>query len=94
MKKKINCWEYFKCGREAGGENIQKLGECIVSKTIRANGINKGDRGGRICWCIRGSLCGEMEGEHSQYDNCLKCEFLHQVRTEEKQKFVLVKPKS
>ena len=24
-----NCWEHFKCGRQTGGENTGKLGDCL-----------------------------------------------------------------
>ena len=28
MYKKMNCWEFMRCGREAGGRNIDQLGIC------------------------------------------------------------------
>ena len=93
MNKKLNCWEFYKCGREAGGIHVEKLGECIVSLNKEYDTINHGRRGGRICWSIYGSLCqDQLEEKCTRHDNCLKCEFLNRVRGEEKNNFILIKP--
>lgn len=83
---KTNCWEYFKCGREENGANVDELGICPVAIAKKANGINNGTNGGRCCWAIAGTLCnGEVQGGFGQkVMNCLKCEFYKNVFHEEK----------
>jgi len=79
------CWEFKKCGREAGGQNAHKLGVCPASILIEANGINNGKNGGRACWAITGTFCkGEVQGSYAKkITNCLHCEFYQLVRKEE-----------
>jgi len=81
----MNCWEYKKCGREINGNNVESLGVCPVSTETKANGIHKGENGGRCCWAIAGTLCdGEVQGSfvHKAL-NCLKCDFYQNVIKEE-----------
>ena len=61
-----NCWEIKACGREAGGEKVTELGECIASK----EGL------GHSCWAIAGTLCGgAVQGcLDEKLGNCLTCE--------------------
>jgi hypothetical protein len=61
-----NCWEIKVCGREAGGEKVAELGECIASK----------EGFGHSCWAIAGTLCGGVvQGSESQkHGNCLICD--------------------
>ncbi|MCI5207809.1 MAG: hypothetical protein D3910_03235, partial [Candidatus Electrothrix sp. ATG2] len=75
--KKLNCWEYKKCGREPGGHNASELGVCPVPVASKGKGIHQGENGGRCCWVIAGSLCnGEQQGTFSQkYKSCHKCDF-------------------
>lgn len=97
MKKKLNCWEYLKCGREPGGINVDDLGVCPATKEIVANGLNSGNNAGRICWAITGTFCGgTIQGSFAnKYYNCLHCEFFKQVRQEESRNFqVCVKQKN
>ena len=62
-KKKINCWEYKKCGREAGGAHVHDLGVCPVTEEKRLDGAHEGVNAGRACWVVAGSLCkGEVQG--------------------------------
>lgn len=86
--KKINCWEFKKCGREPGGELSNHLGICPASVNTSMNGLNGGKNGGRICWLVAGTFgksrasyadCVEAEKLRS----CLECEFHNLVLKEE-----------
>jgi hypothetical protein len=87
--KKLNCWEVKKCGREKGGVNAAELGVCTAAELSKAEGINGGKNGGRICWLIAGTLCGgKVQGSYAQkLSNCLKCEFYVKVKSEEGDSF-------
>lgn len=84
-QKKINCWEFKKCGREPGGLNASSLGVCPVPKMKKLNGIHGGENAGRTCWVVGGSLCkGNVQGSFAtKYRNCEKCDFFTKVRGEE-----------
>jgi len=88
-KKKINCWEYKKCGRQPGGENVDKLGVCFAAMSKEYNGVHDGENGGRACWVVAGTLCGgKVQGTFaSKIRNCVNCEFYKKVRSEEKENF-------
>ena len=83
--KKLNCWEFKKCGREPGGAKVKELGVCPVVKEERTDGINGGKNGGRACWAIAGTFCGgEVQGHFVQkLGNCQQCEFYDAVGKEE-----------
>lgn len=87
---KQNCWEFKKCGRELGGVNAGELGVCPASMETRTNGINHGKNGGRACWAISGTMCGnKVQGTYAmKIGNCLNCHFYQQVQREEKPRFV------
>lgn len=94
MSKKINCWEYLKCGREPGGDKVDKYGVCPAATRETHDGFNEGMNGGRICWNIAGTLC------HSNVDglfaknlaSCMQCDFLKLVRDEEDNDFMMLAP--
>ena len=93
---KINCWEYYSCGREPDGKNIKKSGVCSIFENKHLNGINNGKFGGRICWGVSGTLCLEnIEGVIAKnIDSCMRCDFFRKVQKEEtKARFKLVPPK-
>jgi hypothetical protein len=83
--KKLNCWEFKKCGREPGGANTAQLGICPAASEYRLNGINGGKNGGRDCWPIAGTLCGGVvQGTFaSKIDHCVNCDFYKLVSVEE-----------
>jgi len=85
MTKKLNCWEFEKCGREPGGAKVTELGICPAATESSANGINKGKNGGRICWAIAGTFCKEVaEGEFAKEKvSCMTCDFFKLVSNEE-----------
>lgn len=63
QKRKVNYWEYMKCGREPGGKHVAEKGACPAPADTGVDAINKGKNGGRCCWTIAGTLCfGEAHG--------------------------------
>jgi hypothetical protein len=83
--KKLNCWEFKKCGREPGGDSVNDLGVCPAASETRLNGIHNGKNAGRACWVIAGTMCrGKIFGTFAeQYENCIACNFFKKVRKEE-----------
>ena len=88
-KKKLNCWEFKKCGREPGGNKVAELGVCPVATEQRTDGIHQGSNGGRCCWVVTGSLCkGERQGCYTEkFGDCRNCDFYELVRKEESPNF-------
>ena len=84
-----NCWEFKRCGREAGGAKVPELGVCPVATETRLHGTHGGTNGGRACWVVAGTLCGgKVQGTFAvKLENCSKCEFYTSVRTQEGQSF-------
>jgi methyl-accepting chemotaxis protein len=64
----LNCWEYKKCGREAGGAKAGELGVCAAYPDH-----------GRDCARIAGTLCGgKVQGSFAQkLANCMQCKFMN-----------------
>ncbi len=83
--KKLNCWEYKKCGREPGGVNVDKSGVCPAATDTSFDKINSGECGGRFCWAVNGTLCNDkVQGTYEEKrKDCLRCGFYHRVRGEE-----------
>jgi hypothetical protein len=84
-KKKMNCWEYMKCGRELNGERAKEFGVCPAAAYPYADGINGGINGGRICWAIVGDYSCYC-GKHALLEKqqlCFDCEFHKKVLAEE-----------
>jgi hypothetical protein len=70
----MNCWEFKKCGREAGGAKAASLGVCPAYPDH-----------GKNCMRISGTLCGgQVQGTFAmKLGNCMKCDFYnspHYVR--------------
>ena len=74
---KVNCWEYKKCGRQPGGPRAMELGVCPAATDTKADGMNGGCNGGRMCWALTGTMCGgQVQGTFAQkLTNCMDCEF-------------------
>ena len=83
MKK--NCWEFKNCGRQPGGSHIDDYGVCPAAKEHRLDGVHGGEKAGRACWVISGTLCkGEVQGTFAKkYKSCEICDFYANVRKEE-----------
>ena len=79
--KKLNCWEFNKCGREPGGENTAELGICPAAIEIRTDRMNDGKNAGRACWAVAGTLCqGIVDGRFtSKVATCMLCDFYKSV---------------
>ena len=84
-ERKLNCWQYMKCGREPGGMKAAELGVCPAALDISFDGINRGRNAGRFCWAVAGTFCGgKVQGSFAEKRNsCFSCEFFHNVRAEE-----------
>ena len=93
-KKKRNCWECMKCGRNPGGSKVHRLGACPATTDGRYDGINGGRNGGRCCWAIVGTLCdGDIQGTFAhKFEDCLKCPFYLEVERQEGRFFILIPP--
>ncbi|MHA1948349.1 MAG: two-CW domain-containing protein [Candidatus Thorarchaeota archaeon] len=83
--ERVNCWEYLQCGRETGGAKAKQLGVCPAATETSTEGVNKGSKGGRICWAIAGTLCGgKVQAEFAtKFANCVTCAFYNKVLNEE-----------
>jgi hypothetical protein len=62
----MNCWEFKKCGREAGGAKAKELGVCPAYPD---NGVH--------CAHIAGTLCGgKVQGSFAmKVATCMRCDF-------------------
>ena len=82
----INCWEYRKCGREPGGENVAVHGVCPAAIREACDGVNGGRNAGRCCWSVAGTLCGGtvtcLYGR--DLPGCLACDFYALVQSDRK----------
>ena len=89
--KKLNCWEFKKCGREQGGMHVKEFGICPAAEESRLDGVHGGTHGGRSCWVLAGTLCkSEVQGTFAQkYKNCQACDFYQAVKEEEFPRFEL-----
>jgi len=90
-KKRLNCWEHKRCGREKGGAHILDLGICPATEEKRLDGEHGGTNAGRACWVLAGTLCmGEVQGTFAhKYKNCEVCDFYKMVKQEEFPRFTL-----
>jgi hypothetical protein len=89
-KKKLNCWEYWNCGR---GPTLSKDRKhvCPSATEYRFHAVHGGRRAGRACWVVAGTMCqGKVQGVFAQkYNNCKECEFYKSVLAEEGAAFEL-----
>jgi len=82
--KKLNCWEFFGCGREPGGANVKESGVCPITIEERLDGVNGGINGGRSCWGLMELCCdSNRKGPTSQVSSCADCCFRSKVILEE-----------
>ena len=90
--RKMNCWEYKKCGREHGGSRCNDLGVCPAATDASSDGKNSGKNGGRLCWAIAGTLCrGIAKGLHARrMVSCMVCEVFRKVTAEERSNLTLL----
>ena len=90
--KKLNCWEFMKCGREPGGAKVDEMGVCPATECTNLDGTHDGKNAGRSCWVVAGSMCkGNIQGTYAlKYLDCSRCTFYRKVREEESWKFANV----
>ena len=83
--RRTNCWEILGCGREPGGESVNSRGPCPAATETSADGVNSGVNGGRVCWAVSGTFCGEpVRGTvASKLVSCLSCEVFTRVLQDE-----------
>jgi hypothetical protein len=81
--RKLNCWEYKNCGREAGGLLADIYGVCPVSIAMKFDGMNQGQAGGRVCWMVGKQACQCNSNTSQSLDPCNSCQFYRRVVFEE-----------
>jgi hypothetical protein len=89
--KKMNCWEFKKCGREPGGAREKHNGVCPAAVEKKLDGVHGGKNAGRACWVVAGTMCGgQIQGTFAKkYSNCKTCDFYLKVKNEESPEFQL-----
>ncbi|MBF0475198.1 MAG: hypothetical protein HQK59_05075 [Deltaproteobacteria bacterium] len=62
----MNCWEFKKCGRQAGGDKVKEIGVCPAYPDY-----------GKCCARVAGTLCGgKVQGTFAtEMTTCLDCDF-------------------
>ncbi len=83
--KKINCWEFKKCGRQPGGNQAHSLGACPATTEKKLHGVHGGSQAGRACWIVGGTFCDDAEQGTfpKKYFSCVECDFYKRVKEEE-----------
>ncbi len=92
--KKLNCWEFKKCGREPGGFHVSEFGVCPATEDASSSGVNDGKNAGRICWAVAGTFCaGKVQGDFAAKSvSCMACDFFKAVKQDEgPESFTLLK---
>jgi nucleoside-diphosphate-sugar epimerase len=86
--KKLNCWEYMKCGRGPQGSKAKQLGVCPAAKERRLDRVHGGINSGRACWVVAGTFCGgTVQGTFARKQiACRRCDFFKKVLNEEAKK--------
>ena len=87
---KVNCWEFYGCGRESGGVNAMECGICPASIEKRLDGIHGGKNAGRSCWAVGGTFCEGCVKEdfNEKFHSCRECDFYKTVAHEEGSNFL------
>ncbi|MCP4754421.1 MAG: hypothetical protein GY866_26360 [Proteobacteria bacterium] len=88
--QKLNCWEFNKCGREGDDDVFEEVETCPSSTEFCTDGVNDGKNGGRACWAIVGTFCGDQvqSDRTGKFKSCMECDFFKLVKKEEGDKFV------
>jgi len=89
--RKLNCWEYKKCGRQPQGHHVADRGICPAAVEESLDGSHDGTNAGRACWIVCGTLCqGTVQGTFAQkFKDCEQCDFYRLVKSEERSSFTL-----
>ena len=83
--RKLNCWEFKRCGRQPDGVNVSTMGLCPAAMEENLGEVHDGTNAGRACWVVSGTLCGgEVQGTFAKkFRNCKVCDFYLLVKEEE-----------
>lgn len=74
--KKLSCWEFMRCGREAGGENADKFGVCPAYPFH-----------GQQCANVIGTFCDLVKVlQTSKHEDCQECPFYNSMHFDENAK--------
>ena len=89
--RKLNCWEFKKCGRQPEGPHVKDMGLCPAATEESLDGTHEGVNAGRACWVVSGTFCkGQVQGAFAQkFRNCEACDFYRLVKNEERFGFTL-----
>lgn len=73
------------CGRQPGGDKVDKLGLCPAPLDPTYDGFNQGKSAGRSCWLVSGTFCsGKIQGSFADKKNsCKNCAFYKKIHAEE-----------
>ena len=84
-QRKLNCWEFKRCGRQPQGHHIHDKGICPAAMAGALDDVHDGTNAGRACWIVSGTFCqGTVQGTFAQkFKNCEACDFYQLVRREE-----------
>jgi len=84
-RRRLNCWEFNRCGRGLNGGRDSSRGVCPTATAKKADGVHGGRNGGRVCWAIAGTLCdGRVAGTYAaKIATCAACDFHRLVQQEE-----------
>ena len=93
-EKKQNCWEFMGCGREKAGSQVKGFGICPAAQTGEGNGVNNGEKRGRVCWSVAGTFCDDsIKGTFAkEFHTCLECPFYKKIVEEEGNDFEMLLP--
>jgi hypothetical protein len=82
---KQNCWEFMKCGKQAGAKLAAGEEPCAASTETRLDDVHGGKNAGRACWVVVGTMCGEAPtGKCAlELEDCGTCRFYKMVRKDE-----------
>lgn len=88
--RKLNCWEYMKCGRGPRGAKAKQLGLCPAARERRLDRVHGGVNSGRACWVVAGTYCGgTVQGSFARKRvSCRRCDFYNKVVQEEGESIV------
>ena len=65
----MNCWEFMRCGREAGGRNVEQLGVCPAFP-----------HDGKRCADVVGTFCDLVQALNaSKHSDCQECPFYNSM---------------
>jgi hypothetical protein len=83
--RKLNCWEFKRCGRQPQGPHVSDEGLCPAAMEEALDDVHGGTNAGRSCWMVGGTFCkGQIQGSFAQkFKNCESCDFYQLVKSEE-----------